>query len=195
MFKVMANSATKKAVIPLIGEWTSIYLHLNSTATVKASVDGEQRFVFPPGPFSNFYRLQGEELVLESSEPFNYESSLGTLEIKERVDDVPIPEPKRAMNILQQMRQEFARSLGVMREPFESDLPYPGYEIDDEEPMLFEEELAAQAKKDREEAAARKAAEKDEKAAQTAKSDAEGGSTPEGNEGAPAASEKPTGAK
>jgi hypothetical protein len=53
------------------------------------------------------------------------------------------PQPKEARNLLQKMRMEFRRNLGVSRESFlESDTALPGYELDPDDPDMFEEELA-----------------------------------------------------
>lgn len=64
----------------------------------------------------------------------------------EPLDDRPLPELKQATNLLARMRQEFRQQLGVTREHFLNDTGIPGYEIDDDDPGLFEEEITATAK-------------------------------------------------
>lgn len=71
--------------------------------------------------------------------------------------DRTIPEFEQASNILQRLRQEARRQMGIQREAFaERDIDLPGYEVDEQDD-LFEEELAELVQQQREEAKAQKA--------------------------------------
>jgi hypothetical protein len=82
----------------------------------------------------------------------------------EPLNDDPTPPKAQPANILQQMRSEFRRNLGIGgRESFVvNDTGLPGYETDDDDD-LFEEEIIEKAKAEREEA--KKKAEEEREAA------------------------------
>lgn len=107
-------------------------------------------------------------MELSSADPFNYKLELGSVSVFETVDEREIPAQKPPSNILQQMHQEFRRNMGVIREAFGADGPWPGYEIEDDEDTLFEEEIAQKAKEEREAKASEKPAEKQPEKAQAA---------------------------
>lgn len=78
-------------------------------------------------------------------------------------DEAP-PAPVQGSNILQKMRDEFRRNLGVTREFFlESDTELPGYEIPDDAGDLFEEDEAAIRKAQKAEAAKKAKEERNQK--------------------------------
>lgn len=70
----------------------------------------------------------------------------------EAQDFNPPPPPAEANNLLAQIREKVRREMGVTRESFllQNDTGRPGYEIDDEEPDIFEEELATLAQQEQE---------------------------------------------
>lgn len=67
----------------------------------------------------------------------------------EPLDDREVPTPPRANSLLARMRQEFRQQLRITREHFINDEGLLGYEIDDEDPGFFEEELAKEAESQR----------------------------------------------
>lgn len=125
---------------------TNLALEISGEAPIRLLVDGEVVMTIPAGRYRDVLRLEGDIMSLKSAKPFTYHAVLGSISPFEPTDEREIPQPRAPSNILQQMHREFRRSLGVMRESFESDGPWPGYELDDDEPMLFEEEEAEQAR-------------------------------------------------
>lgn len=69
-------------------------------------------------------------------------------QIGEPHDHKAPPMPAAPENFLQQIRQAIQQELGGMRESFlRNNTAYPGYEIDEDEPGLFEEEILEDMKK------------------------------------------------
>lgn len=123
----------------------TLRLSLRGEDTMKVVWDGEVVRVVPAGSHALSVRLPGGVVHVESKKPF-----VGSYRVTgtddEEIGEWPMPDPVGQMNILRQMREEFRRQLGVMREPFDTDAPWPGHEIDDDEDYLFEEDLAQKAK-------------------------------------------------
>lgn len=90
---------------------------------------------------------KGTELIFEPSgkKPISLAVDIRPLMKGEMQDFNPPPEPPEANNLLAKIREKVRKEMGVTRESFllQNDTGYPGHEIDDEEPSLFEEEMAA----------------------------------------------------
>lgn len=69
---------------------------------------------------------------------------------RETIPDLPLPERQTPNNLLARMRQEFRQQLGFTREHFINDTGLSGYEIEDDEELMFEEELVAKAQQEAE---------------------------------------------
>ena len=68
--------------------------------------------------------------------------SIQDIEIEEPHDDLPPPAPAEPDNVLARLRETVRREMGVQREAFlEADPGFTGYEIDDDDPGEFEEEI------------------------------------------------------
>lgn len=132
---------------------TSIDLN-NPVQTLRLTVRGEDQVsVYHDGNLvtalpAGTQRLSGifaqGVVTLKSKKPFNVDHRR-TGDNPEDMTSEPLPDPRREMNILAQMRAEFRRQLGVIREPFDTDAPWPGYEIDDDQETIFEEEELSRA--------------------------------------------------
>ena len=156
-FKDAGHSIGKSISIDLQATENMVRLSGASLAAVEAELDGKPVFVTQAGNFNlKGLRLPQGTLILTSKKEIDLNFWVTEYRRKEYIDDREVPEPKPSMNVLAQMRNEFRRQMGVIREPFDSDAPWPGHEIDDEAPMMFEEEQAAA------EAKARKDAEKEQ---------------------------------
>lgn len=146
--------------------------------------NGNLSIVLQPGThrFTGTFALGN--LDLKSKRKFAY-STRQTGKNAEHMDqERGVAARKRENNILAQLRNEFRRQLGVMREPFETDAPWPGHEIDDEVEAMFEEE---------EQQAAKEAREAEEQAAHEAEAGAlvaDQGAEPEPSAQRPAAETK-----
>ena len=125
-----------------------------STAPVTATLDGKLAFIIPEGNFNRRgVRLGKGVLTLKTKGEMDTHYGVAEYRVTEYTDDREIPEPKPPMNILAAYRNQLRQSLGVVREPFDNDTPWPGHEIDDDAPVMFEEE---QAQFEREQAKAQK---------------------------------------
>lgn len=60
------------------------------------------------------------------------------------------PPPPESNNLLAQIREKVRREMGVTREAFllQNDTGQPGYEIEDDDPEIFEEEIAELARRE-----------------------------------------------
>lgn len=193
MFKTVHSEApTKEVELDLPAMQTNLALSVHSEKPVILFIDGIQNSVIPAGRFHDVYRFSGDVLTLKSQAPFTFNAALGSVSVFEDIDDRPVPERKRASNLLMQMREEFRRSMGVMREHFADDTPFPGYEIDDDDRGLFEEEMAAEARAEAKKAAEKaKAQQSEQKAPPTANSAETGGDSQKPDEGSQAPADKP----
>ena len=106
----------------------------------------EGQIILHPGNVTKrTLKLRGvESIVLKAENPkpeWCYAFKARPLQAGEPVDNIPPPDPAPASNLLKQMQDQFRRQMGVTREEF-SDRPehLPTYELDDNEPGLFEEE-------------------------------------------------------
>lgn len=154
MWKYLESGKPSKAVsAALSGSQSNVAVKWSSEGPVRMLVDGELVATLPPGNNSDVFRVEGEQMELKGDAVFSAWVRIGEINVFEPIDDREIPALGPPSNILQQMHREFRRSMGVIREAFEADTGWPGYEMDDEEPVLFEEELAVKAKEEREAAA------------------------------------------
>lgn len=138
----------------------SLRLDLQTTAPLNLiGIDSEGEFplgVVKPrrGPQrvrQRFHGLSAVKVLEPKKGPFLAAYSVSQGKTMEPHDPhAPLPEPPQPKNLLQRMRQEFRQSLGVTREAFLDDTGLPGYELDDEDPGLFEEEMAEQQKQTQE---------------------------------------------
>lgn len=86
-----------------------------------------------------------KKLTLTAKAPFSVRNLVYLAQVDEpRHDKPPIP-PEPASNPLKAMRDKFRAEMGVTREAFEvlMSADRPGYELDDDDPGMFEEELAS----------------------------------------------------
>lgn len=87
---------------------------------------GAGPYVFKPSDAKAEYAYEAHEYVRQEEEPR---------------DDVPPPEPPRASNFMKALRNAVRSEMAGMRETFLTrDTDYPGYELDEDDPGLFEEE-------------------------------------------------------
>lgn len=83
-------------------------------------------------------------LVVQSSKPFALHGNLVSMQNGEIQDFEPVPLPPETASPLKQMRDRMRQEMGVRREAFDvlrSSNIRPGYEIDDNEPDHFEEDM------------------------------------------------------
>lgn len=158
-----------------VGEKTAFRYIISSKEGVTISADGKEIIHLPPG-------LHAKAIVLENVESIKIKAdgkkmsaafAMTDLTVGEQIDDQLPPPPAASNNLLAQIREKVRREMGVTRENFllVNDTGYPGYELDDDEPELFEEELSAVAKA--------KAEKEKETAAQAATTDSEARSAEE----------------
>lgn len=133
-----------------LGEKTAFRYIISSKEGVTISADGKEIIHLPPG-------LHAKAVVLEKVDKITVKAdgkkmsaafAMTDLTIGEQVDDELPPPPPAGNNLLAQIREKVRREMGVTRENFllMNDTGFPGYELEDDDPALFEEELAAAAK-------------------------------------------------
>lgn len=117
-----------------------------SAAAVTIQEDDRLIGLLPAGRNRTRLFVHGD-VTIESKEAFTLDWRLARANSSELIDDDPIPEPSPELGILAQLRGEFRRSLGVIREPMDTDvLGLPNSELPDDDEGLFEEEILERAK-------------------------------------------------
>lgn len=74
---------------------------------------------------------------------FGMSVSVNGVELAEPLDMAPPPPRKQSKNLVGKLRDRFRAEQGNVREAFDNDTGLPGHEIDDDEPVEFEEEQIA----------------------------------------------------
>lgn len=125
-----------------------VHLEVSCVRPVTVSVidhDGDE-IVIRTGEFINEVFLFEGWASLQIKTEAKYAAGVKTfhnvLQVDEPRHNTPVPLPgERGMHILQKIRLEARRNAGLMREAFAiPDTDLPGYELDDDEDALFEEE-------------------------------------------------------
>lgn len=148
--------------------WITFWVAPKETVTVEYG--DVTLFTLAPGDlYRRTFVIEGDEegatVEFKSKKDFGLAVKVARLPKKEAQDFNAPPPPPEANNLLQQIRNKVRSEMGVMRESFllQNDTGHPGYELSDEEPYLFEEEIAEIKKSEqseRENSEARRAEEK-----------------------------------
>lgn len=86
--------------------------------------------------------LEGFNSLEITAKEFGLRISVNGTQVGEHLDDAPPPVKPRPQTLVGRMHARAKETMAVQREAFENNTQRPGYEIDDDEPMEFEEDEA-----------------------------------------------------
>lgn len=149
---------TKDVMVNLQGK-THVLIQATGEAPIQvlAHNQGQVIPVYTSTLFRKTFNLEGfEALQLKSSKTFGYHIGIKQRQEVEPTDNEAPPPVTESGNVLKRMRDKVRSELGITREAFLTrDIDLPGYEFDDEEDVMFEEDeiaLAKQQKKEKQDA-------------------------------------------
>lgn len=108
----------------------------------------KEKIIVAAGQQLNFRRgIDGfTALILRSVSPFGAKVEVRSQTPKEPFNPQPIPEPERPQNILQKIRHRVRQESGAQREQFLESRRYSPYELEEETPDEFEEDIYERSK-------------------------------------------------
>lgn len=141
--------STKEQDIEISGDtWCVIHASGPKTIVVEGIDEhGEAKAIQSGENFILRKRLRGfNKLKLHSTQPFGFSIELSEVRGIEPINSDPVYERPIPRNPLAQARERIRQELGIYRETFENETFYPGYEMDDEDEEMFEEDIVEAAK-------------------------------------------------
>lgn len=132
---------------PLPGKCVVVVKTAGEAPVTVETIDGEGfATILSVAPFNTTIRerVDAVEIRASSPKPFGFDLQVRALQEDEPRNEDPVPEPASVNNYLAMIREKVRREMGVTRESFDNDTGLPGYELEDDDPGLFEEEMAEQ---------------------------------------------------
>lgn len=125
-----------------------IKLNVSGPETISVSGVNQDGEIVPLKHGSHFKwtrKLTGySKLIIQSKKPFGMDYELAGIRDHDPANQEPPWQRPIPRSPLGQARERIRAELGLIRETFENETFFPGYEIDDDEDDVFEEDLLQQ---------------------------------------------------
>jgi hypothetical protein len=144
MLNLATKTRTKEATIPLPKK-AAVNLQVRGPDLIDLVIstkDGD--FHYGTSSQINLREIINDatSIKVKSKKEFTLQYKIQERQQYEPIDDRPLPTPEDNTSPIMAMQRRIRQELGIIREEFTNDTDLPGYELDDEDEGLFEEETA-----------------------------------------------------